>query len=160
MIKCYHARRIELVVDRNPQLFFQGPVIAPLIATINSDDEDLEDIWDCCNNSCWWNGKDFRRMKDYRGKFKVDFTDDYSGYCNSDLIVEIKGGYMLAQSVGWKRFDTFESAVEYAKDNALWLQLHSKSKQYPEGSELTMDELKSIKNKYESKGFRCRILHD
>ena len=160
MIKCYHVRRIELVVDSNPQLFFQGPVIVPLIATIHSDDEDLEDIWDCCNNSCWWGREDFRQMKDYKGKFKVDFTDDYSGYCNSDLIVDMRGKFALAESVGWKFFDAFDDAVKFAKDHAFWLQLHSKNRQHPEGRELTMDELKSIKDKYESEGFRCRILRD
>lgn len=160
MIKCYHVRRIELVVDTEPQLFFQGPVIAPLIATIDSDDEDVEDIWYCCNNSCWWDHKVFREMKDYKGKFKVDFTDDYIGFCNDDLIIENGNKYWLAEEWGWKDFYSFESALKYAKKHAQWVRLHKKSEQYPEGKELTMDELNTIKDKYEKENIKCFIMRD
>ena len=159
MIKCYHVRRIELVVDTDPQLFYQGPVITPLIATIDSDKEDLEDIWDCCNNSCWWDREDFRQMKDYKGQFNVEFTDDYSGYCNDDLIVEMGGKYHLAKSCGWKEFDSFKEAVEYSKSHSQWVQLHYKNKQHPEDREMSVDELNLIMDEYTNNGIRCRLIH-
>lgn len=103
-IKCYHARRVELVIETEPyQTYYQGPIIAPLIATIESKEENLENIWDCCNNGCWWDNKDFRKMTNYQDKFKVNFTKDYLGYCNSDLIVEMNNMFYVAKSFGWKK---------------------------------------------------------
>ena len=156
-IKCYHARRVELVVDSDPQMFIQGPVIAPLIATITTDDEyklNLEDMWDCCNNSCWWDREDFRSMKDYKGKFKVDFTGDYSGYCNDDLIIEENGKYHVAKSYGWTEFDSFDDAFNYCVEHSHWCYLYGKSKH------CSFDELAEYKAKYEAQGFKCRIFRD
>lgn len=159
-IKCYHARRVELVINSKPQMFIQGPVVAPLIATITTDDEyklNLEDIWDCCNNSCWWDREDFRNMKDYKGKFKVEFTDDYSGCCNDDLIVEENGKYHVAESVGWKDFDSFDGACYHCVEHSHWCQLYGKSKQYPIGEACSFDELAEYKEKYEAQSFKCRL---
>ena len=160
MIKCYHARRVELVVDIEPQLFYDGPMISPLIATIDSDNESLEDIWDCCNNSCWWKGKDFRRMRNYKNKFRVKFTKEYSGYCNDDLIVEINGRYHVAKSCGWEQCDSFESALMYCREHSSWCQIHSRGRQHPTGKEHTMDELEYFKNIYENNGEKVYIIRD
>lgn len=161
-IKCYHARRVELVVDSEPTLFFEGPLITPLIATIVLDAVafDLEDIWDCCNNSCWWDHNDFRSMNDYKGKFKVEFTEDYSGYCNDDLIVEVNGLYYVALSCGWEMLNSFDDAVEYCREHAHWCRLHGQNKQHPIGRECTMGELSQLKEKYEKQGLKCRLRHD
>lgn len=158
-IKCYHARRVELVVDSKPQMFFEGPLITPLIATITTDDDyelNLEDIWDCCNNSCWWDHEDFRKMEDYKGKFKVKFTDDYSGYCNDDLIVEVNGKFHVSLSWGWETLDSFHDAIEYCKEHAYWCQLHEQGKQHPLGRECTMEELQLFEKLF----IKCRIIHD
>lgn len=160
MIKCYHARRVELVVDTEPQLFYDGPMISPLIATIDSDNESLEDIWDCCNNSCWWGRKDFRRMRNYKNKFRVKFTEEYSGYCNDDLIVEIDGYYHVAQSFGWRQCNSFESALRYCREHSLWCQIHCKNHQHPTGKEHTMDELEYFKKFYENNGKKVYIIRD
>lgn len=160
MIKCYHIRRIELIVNTTPQLFYEGPVIAPLIAEIDSNKEDLEDIWDCCNNSCWGYREDFRGMDNYRGRFKVKFTDSYDGYCNDDLLVHMGNEFMLSLSVGWKSFPSFEEALEYSKEHSQWVRLHHENYQHPTGKEHTLEELNEIKADYESKGIHCTIIHD
>lgn len=157
MIKCYHARRPELVVNTEPQLFYEGLLEAPLIAGIDSDSEKLEDIWDCCNNSCWWDRSDFREMDNYNDKFKVKFTPKYMGYCNDDLIVEMKGVFFIAKSVGWKHCISFNDALEYARQHSYWCRLHSKGKQHPTGKEHTREELEQFKADYESKGIKCFI---
>ena len=156
MIKCYHARRVELVVDSEPQLFFQGELIYPLIAEIDSDKEDLEDIWDCCNNSCWWGRKDFRRMRNYKDKFKVKFTNEYAGICNDDLIVEMEGKFRVALSCGWRTYKTLSRAVQHCKERSYWCRLWSKNKQHPTGgTEHTMNELLEFKKQYEDQGYEC-----
>ena len=160
MIKCYHSRRIELVIDSEPQLFFQGPLITPLIAAIDSDKEELEDIWDCCNNSCWYDRKSFRQMKKYKDKFRVRFTKDYSGYCNDDLIVEMGCKFFVSRSCGWTDFDTFDDAVRYCRDHSFWCYLNGKNKQHPIGREGSVDELKNLAKEYTRKGIHARILKD
>ncbi len=155
MIKCYQVRRLELVVDKEPTLFYQGPIVVPLIATIDSNEENLEDIWDCCNNSCWWGREDYKQMTEYKGKFAVEFTDDYSGFCNDDLIVAMNGKVFLAKSVGWKEFSSLSDAVDDACEHSHWVQLHDKNTQHPEGRELSMKELQDIKNEYEARGIKC-----
>ena len=160
MIRCYHARRVELVVDTEPQLFYDGPMISPLIATIDSDKESLEDIWDCCNNSCWWGRRDFRRMKNCRNKFKVKFTKEYSGYCNDDLIVEMNGVYYVAKRCGWEECSSFESALMYCRYHSIWRQLHDKDHQHPTGKEHTMDELRQFKKSYNKQGIKAYIIRD
>lgn len=157
MIKCYHARRVELVVDSEPQLFFQGQLTAPLIATIESDKEDLEDVWDCCNNSCWWGRRDFRRMRNYKDKFKVKFTEKYGGFCNDDLIVEMGGVFHVAKSCGWTRFKTFSAALHYCEEHSHWCQLHEKNRQHPTGKEHTEEELNAISKEYQDKGFKTYL---
>lgn len=109
MIRCYHARKGS---DEN--------IVAPLIAVIDSDEEGLEAIWDCCNNSCWWDGEDFLTMTNYRDVFDVHFTPDYRGYCNDDLIVEMKGKFHVAQEMGWDIFNTFDEALEHCKNESYW----------------------------------------
>jgi len=158
MIKCYHARRVELVIDTEPQLFYDGPMISPLVATIDSNNESLEDIWDCCNNSCWWGRKDFRRMRNYKDKFKVKFTEDYSGYCNDDLIVEMGGVYHVAESCDWAHYKSFESALMHCRNHSHWCQIHYKNYQHPTGIEHTMSELYNIKLQYENNGIRCYLI--
>ena len=110
MIKCFHARRN----------FDTDELEVPLIATIYSDNESLEAIWDCCNNSCWY-GENWENMEDYNRystSFKVKFTPDYWGYCNDDLIIEMNNKFTVALSLGWKEFNTFESAFEWCKNNS------------------------------------------
>ena len=158
MIKCYHARRVELVVDSDPQLLFQGQLITPLIAEIESDKEDLEDIWDCCNNSCWWGRRDFRRMRNYKDKFRVKFTKDYSGYCNDDLIVEMDGEFHIALSSGWTKVSSFEAAKRYCEAHSYWCQLREKNRQHPTGRAHTDEELAVINKEYQDKGFKT-FLH-
>jgi len=111
MIKCYHARKND-----------NNEVIAPLIATINADSAELEDLWDCCNNSCWWDRADYASMTDYKGKFGVEFTPEYHGYCNDDLIVEMQGQFHVALSHGWGCFPSFEEALNHCKKNSYWCQ--------------------------------------
>lgn len=111
MIKCYHARRTH------KDHIFE----VPLIATIYSDKEDVDIIWDCCNNSCWWNGSDYLKMKEYNRfgtNFRVDFTSKYWGYCNDDLIIEMGGKYYCSLPMGWKELDTLESAIEFCRQNS------------------------------------------
>ena len=114
MIKCYHAR--PKTHESNSE------IVAPLIATIQADNAHLEDIWDCCNNSCWWDRADFRLMTDYKDKFKVEFTSDYEGICNDDLIVEMQDKFHVALSHGWTAFSTFEEAFDYCKKHSYWCQ--------------------------------------
>lgn len=159
-IKCYHARRVQLTIDSDAldfQLFIQGPVVAPLIATIDSDEEPLEDIWDCCNNSCWCHRKDWYRMRNYKNRFRVKFTDDYRGYCNDDLIVEMNSKFYVAKSSGWTSFKFLSDAIVYCAKNAFWCKIYSKSDQYPIGKAVSMDDLESYKKQYETKGFDCSI---
>lgn len=157
MIKCYHVRRVELVVLSDPTLYYDGPVISPLIATIDSDKENLNDIWDCCNNSCWWEYKNYRKMDNYKDKFKVKFTKDYMGYCNSDLIVEMNNLFYVAKSIGWHTTRTFEDAVNYCINHAYWVQLASKDYQHPTGLEHTIEELRAIKADYKTKGIKAEL---
>lgn len=110
MIRCYHARKGS-----------DNEIVAPLIATIDSNEEHLEDLWDCCNNSCWWGGdEDFAKMTNYKGKFNVEFTPEYRGYCNDDLIVEMQGQFYVSKSFGWDSCASFESALDYCKKNSFW----------------------------------------
>ena len=109
MIKCYHARKGN-----------DGEIVAPLIAIIDGDDYDPELIWDCCNNSCWWEGEDFRSMTNYKDIFNVEFTPDYRGFCNDDLIIEMEGEYYAALEFGWKKFDTFDEAFDHCKNESYW----------------------------------------
>ena len=95
-------------------------------------------------------------MKDYKGKFKVEFTDAYSGCCNDDLIVEENGKYHVAE-IGWKDFDSFGDAFNHCVEHSSWCHLHSKSKQYPIGDVCSFDELVEYKAKYEAQGFKCRL---
>ena len=162
MIKCYHVRRIEMCAElpnkpEQPQLFFQGPLIAPHVATIDKDEWSLEEIWDCCNNSCWWDEEDYKQMKDYQGQFAVEFTDKYMGYCNDDLIIEMKGKLHVAKDYGWEECNTFEEALGYVEEHGDWMQIQEKNYQHPEGRELTMDEINKIKKEYEAKGYKCRM---
>lgn len=162
-IKCYHARRVQLVIDSEPQMFFEGPMITPLIAIITTDDEyklSKEEIWDCCNNSCWWDHEDFRSMDDYRGKFRVRFTDDYSGYCNDDLIVEADGVFYVSRSFGWETLSSFNEAVKYCREHSYWCQLHTQGKQYPVGRECSMEALEQFKKMYEGMNFKCYLIHE
>lgn len=113
MIKCYHARKGS-----------DGNIVAPLIAVIDCNVAALEAIWDCCNNSCWWEGEDFRTMTHYHDvlgdDFGVNFTPDYRGYCNDDLIVHMNGKFHVSLSYGWKEFYTFDEALEHCKNESYW----------------------------------------
>ena len=111
MIKCYHARKGS-----------EGEIVAPLIAIISDGDYQPEElIWDCCNNSCWWEeDEDFRSMTNHKGIFNVEFTPEYRGFCNDDLIIEMDGGFYVALDIGWKKFDTFDEAFNYCKENSYW----------------------------------------
>lgn len=160
MIKCYHVRRVQLVIDKETQLFYDGPIIAPLIATIDSNIEELEDIWDCCNNSCWYDRGNYMSMTNYRDKFSVKFTNDYSGYCNDDLIVEMNGLYHVAKRCGWHKASSLDDAIKYCERHSNWCELHDKGHQFPTGREHTIDELNIIKLQYENQGFKCYLHRD
>lgn len=75
-----------------------------------------ETIWDMCNISCWdssradWAGQSY----EFDGG-KTHFTEDFEGYCNSDIIVEIGSHLYRAASMGFKEEPTIDSAASYIK---------------------------------------------
>lgn len=161
MIKVYQVKRPELVVEGAAphQLFYQGELRKLLIAEIDSDKENLEVIWDCCNNSCWLDeDEDWRNMTSYERcgtEFNVKFTNNYEGYCNSDIIVEMDGKFHAAESVGWHETSSLEEASQYIKNHSWLCALHSESDYYPAGRELSIQELRNIKTEAEDKGYRA-----
>ena len=52
--------------------------------------------------------------------FGVNFTPDYRGFCNDDLIVHMNGKFHVSVSYGWKEFDTFDEALEHCKNESYW----------------------------------------
>lgn len=68
---------------------------------IVGDTDDYENVWNLCNWSC------YTRHKPKNLYSELEF-------CNSDIVVWTDDNeYWVAESVGWKKFSTLESAKNY-----------------------------------------------
>lgn len=135
-----------LIVHRDDcsiRFIANGKVHYALIAEFEGD-ASIEDMWDMCNNSCWWDGEDYMKMTDYKGKGTCKFYPAYRGYCNSDIfVVDDNGSIYVADSCGWTVVSDMYEAMEHFKANSEYGFLRTVEKKYSD-NEYTLLELKEI----------------
>lgn len=146
MKQIYQMKRTMLIAHRDDcsiRFIANGKVYCALIAEFEGD-ASIEDMWDMCNNSCWWNREDYMKMTNYKDKGTCKFYPSYKGYCNSDIfVVDDNGSVHVADSCGWTVVSDMYEAMEHFKTNSEYGFLRTVEKKYS-GYEYTLSELKEI----------------
>lgn len=95
--------------------------IAEFTQNPNARPASIEDMWDMCNNSCWWDCENYMNMTNYKDKGTCKFFPDYVGYCNSDIfVIDDNNDIYVAKSVGWKKVNSKDEAIDYIKNHSMW----------------------------------------
>lgn len=78
----------------------------------------LDEIWHCCNASCWYNNQDKFNEQDTIETDCIIFhcTNDFQGVVNSDIMVETNYGLYVAKPLtGWERVSSLGDGEIYIK---------------------------------------------
>ena len=129
--------------DGSVRFIANGLVHCALIAEFEGN-ASIEDMWDMCNNSCWWDRENYMQMTNYKGKGTCKFYPAYKGYCNSDIfVVDDNGSIYVADSCGWTIVSDMHEAMEHFKANSEYGFLHTVEKKYSD-NEYTVLVLREI----------------
>ncbi len=113
MYKVYQLQRVNEVRTNGKRSYDVKMNIIGEYSEIkeNKDPYFLADsVWDACNVSCWDS-----EWVSPKAVVKDDITfyptNDFQGYCNSDVVIETKDGLYLAKSFGFVKVPDLDEAI-------------------------------------------------